>query len=65
MKQLWANQKYKDKFVSSYERDAKGEREFVLTATVKSRNGKYRRISHESWQAARFMGWKKAGWKRG
>jgi hypothetical protein len=54
----WKNKKKHGakNFISSYERDKKGERIFVLTHI---KNGKQRRITFESWQAAKALGWKK------
>ena len=51
---MWKhNKKYKGKeFKGSYERDAKKERVFVLTY-------KKRRITFESWQMAKKLGWMK------
>lgn len=55
MKRIWKNaaqKRYKDAFVSYYERDLKGERVFVLD------NGK-KKFTFESWQMAKQLGWKK------
>jgi len=49
----WKQKKQKKAFKSSYERDVKGERIFILTAIT----GKARRITFESWQAAKKLGW--------
>ena len=53
---LWSNGKME--FTSSYERDGVGERVFVLTA-IKIVKGIKRRITFESWQAAKKAGWVK------
>lgn len=51
---MWKNYKHgKAVFIGSYERDKDGERVFVLT------HGK-RKITFESWQAAKALGWKNA-----
>ena len=53
----WVNKKFSKKcFKGGYERDKDGERVFTLTD---QRKGTQRKITFESWQAAR-----KAGWKR-
>ena len=52
-KRLWFNSKYKFYYVGTYERDKKGERMFILTATA----GKHRRITFESFQMAIKLGW--------
>ena len=49
---MWTHHKYKTAFKSSYERDRKGERIFVLTNPKTNR-----RITFESWQAASKLGW--------
>lgn len=41
-------------FKGTYERDRKGERVFILT--FKGPNG-VRRVTFESWQAAKKLGW--------
>ena len=51
----WKNKKRKTLFSSKYERDIKGERIFVLTAI----SGQYKRITFESWQMAKKLGWVK------
>lgn len=57
MKSLWTNKKHgKTLFVSYYERDKKGERTFILIAT----KAPFRRISLESWQMAKSLGWQKS-----
>ncbi len=55
---MWSNKKHgKRKFFGHYERDNKGERNFILESTEKSG---YKRITFESWQAAKKLGWVKA-----
>lgn len=50
---MWTHKKFgKKPFVGRYERDKDAERVFVL------RRGK-RKISFESWQMAKKVGWKK------
>lgn len=50
---MWTNKKFgKKKFKGSYEIDKDGERVFIL------RHEK-RKITFESWQAAKFAGWRK------
>lgn len=46
---MWGHKKYKTKFKGSYERDKKKERVFILTGS--------KRITFESWQAAKKLGW--------
>ena len=56
MKSLWTNKKHgKTQFVSYYELDKKGERTFILIAT----KAPFRRITFESYQAAKALGWLK------
>jgi hypothetical protein len=52
---MWTHTKYKTKFKGTYERDSKGERVFILTGKGKST----KRITFESWQMAKKIGWKK------
>jgi hypothetical protein len=54
MKSLWTNKKHgKTLFVSYYEKDKKSERTFILIAT----KAPFRRITFESYQAAKSLGW--------
>lgn len=54
MRTKWKNKKYPGTFYSAYERDKNGERIFVL-----KKEGGGRRITFESWNAAKSLGWKK------
>lgn len=49
---MWSHKKYGKNFKSSYERDKKGERIFVLTKDKK-------RVTFESHEAAKKLGWTK------
>lgn len=55
MKYIWKHKKYKSAFIGFYERDAKGERVFVLISMKEP----LRRITFESYQAAKALGWHK------
>lgn len=50
LKSFWFKGKISFLFKGSYERDKKGERVFILTHPK-------RRITFESWQAAKKLGW--------
>lgn len=50
---MWLHTKYKTPFTGNYERDIDNERVFVLT------NERGRKISFESWQSAKLLGWRK------
>lgn len=53
-KKTWTHKKFgKQTFTSFYVRDREGERNFVLYS-----QGKFRRITFESWQMAKKLGWK-------
>lgn len=57
MKSVWKNKKTgKRAYSGSYQRH-KGERVFVLTATLK--NGKEHNVAFESFQLAKQAGWQK------
>lgn len=51
----WKFKSQKSLFVSKYERDRKGERVFVLTRI----SGKTKRVTFESHEAAKKLGWVK------
>jgi hypothetical protein len=54
MKSLWKNKKYPGTYYGTHARDADGERVFILKRVEKAR-----RITFESWQAAKALGWVK------
>lgn len=58
---LWKHStKFKTQtFKGAYERDKKGERIFTLTSTKGTTKSTRRRITFESWQMAKKMGWNK------
>ena len=52
---MWKHKKYKSTFWGRYDRDKAGERVFLLIT-----DGPWaRRITFESWQAAKKIGWVK------
>lgn len=64
MKSTWKFKNKGAKFESAYERESGGERVFVLTRKkpyppTKRKLKKRRRITFESWQMAKSMGWVK------
>lgn len=63
-KGIWKHKKFKNnEFIGSYERDATSERVFVLKSSYPIRFSRtayrYRKITFESWQAAKAAGWVK------
>lgn len=52
---MWQYKNQKTLFKGYYEKDKKGERNFILVGT----KSPFRRISFESWQMAAKVGWKK------
>lgn len=53
-KSIWKNKKYPGTYYGSYARDKDGERIFILKRVEAAR-----RITFESWQAAKSLGWVK------
>lgn len=61
-KRLWKQQGKHKLYESSYERDRKGERIFILIEFLSPKiKRKPRRITFESWQAAKKVGWRNGG----
>jgi hypothetical protein len=54
----WKNKTHGDRKFTGYYRFVEGEREFILSAPQEG-NKKANKISFESWQAAKKLGWKK------
>lgn len=56
-KKVWSNKKVPGKFAGFFIRDKDGERNFQLKRDV-TKGGKARRITFESPEAAKALGWK-------